>query len=142
MTSVRVGERDADGLALAAVDPVVAERAAVERSSTSSRRGTVRARAVAVGERGDDEVALGEAVHVDADLLHDADELVPDRAELVRRLAAVVPEVGAADAAEHDAHDGVGRRADGGSGRSPTVMSRGPLKIAARMVRRLLAAVR
>ena len=43
-----------------------------------------------------------------ADVLDDADELVADRARLERRVAAVVPEVRAADAGEHDAHDRVG----------------------------------
>jgi len=40
----------------------------------------VSARAVAVLERRDDEVALGDAVHLCPDLLHHADELVADEA--------------------------------------------------------------
>jgi hypothetical protein len=38
------------------------------------------ARPVAKGERGDDEIALGDVVHLVADVLDDADELVADRA--------------------------------------------------------------
>ena len=47
-----------------------------------------------------------------ADVLDDADELVADRAGLERRVAAVVPEVRAADAGQHDADDRVGRLDD------------------------------
>ena len=47
-----------------------------------------------------------------ADVLDDADELVADRAGLELGVAAVVPEVRAADAGEHDADDGVGRLAE------------------------------
>ena len=72
----------------------------------------VRARAVAEGERRDHEVARCEVGDVGADVLDDADELVADRAGLERRVAAVVPEVRAADAGEHDAHDRVGRLDD------------------------------
>ena len=46
--------------------------------------------------------------HVGADVFDDADELVADRAGLERRVAAVVPEVRAADAGEDDADDRVG----------------------------------
>ena len=65
---------------------------------------------------GDHEVALGNAAHVGSELLHHADELVADRAGLERRVAAVVPEVRAADAGEHDAHDGVSGLAEDGVG--------------------------
>ena len=73
----------------------------------------VRARHVAVHERGHHEVARGDAVDLGADVLDDADELVADRPDRVGRLAPVVPEVRPADAAEHDAHDRVGRLLDG-----------------------------
>ena len=49
-----------------------------------------------------------------ADVLDHADELVADRARLERRLAAVVPEVRAADAGQHHADDGIGGLDDGG----------------------------
>ena len=62
---------------------------------------------------------LRDVAHVGADVLDDADELVADRAGLERRVAAVVPEVRAADAGQHDADDRVGRLDDRGSGRSP-----------------------
>ena len=67
----------------------------------------------------DDEVALRDVRDLGADVLDDADELVADRAGRERRVAAVVPEVRAADAGEHDADDRVGRLAEAGSGRSP-----------------------
>jgi hypothetical protein len=76
---------------------------------------------------------LLEVRHGGADVGDHADELVPDRPERVRRLAAVVPEVRAADAAEDDADDASVGASMTGSGRSPTTMSRGPLKMAARM---------
>jgi adenylylsulfate kinase-like enzyme len=53
----------------------------------------VGARTVAELESGDNDVALGDAAHLRSDLLNDANQLVADRAERVRRLAAVVPEV-------------------------------------------------
>ena len=56
---------------------------------------------------------LRDVPDVGADVLDDADELVADRARLERRVAAVVPEVRAADAREHHAHDGVGGLGDG-----------------------------
>jgi hypothetical protein len=68
----------------------------------------VRARPVAERERGDDEVALPDVTDVGAHVLDDADELVADRAGLERRVAAVVPQVRAADAGHRDAHDRVG----------------------------------
>ena len=72
----------------------------------------MRAGAVAVRERGDDEVALRDAAHLCPDLLHHADELVADRAQRVGGLPAVVPKVGATDAPQHDPDDGVGPAAD------------------------------
>jgi hypothetical protein len=76
-------------------------------------RATVCARAVAVLERGNHEVALGDAVHLCPDLFHHADELVVDgSARRVGGLPAVVPEVGATDARQHDAVVRVGRRGD------------------------------
>ena len=76
----------------------------------------VGARAVAVGERGDHQVALLDRPHVGADVFDDAHELMADRAGLEGRVAAVVPEVGSADAREDDPHDRVGRLRDLGVG--------------------------
>ena len=74
----------------------------------------VRAGAVADGERADDQVALCDVTHLGADVFDDPDEFMPDGAGVERRVAAVVPEVGAADAGEHDADDRVGGLGDGG----------------------------
>src|SRR5881227_1578364 len=104
-------EGDAHSLALAAVDSVVPKPAtggAIRRPS----RATVRARAIAVRERGDDEVAHTDAAYLCPDLLYDPDELVADWAQRVGGLTAVVPEVGATDATQHDPNDGVGRLDD------------------------------
>src|SRR2546430_31128 len=66
----------------------------------------VHARAVAVVERSDDEVPPCDAVHLRPDLLHHTNELVADRRALrVVGLATVIPEIGAADARQHDADD-------------------------------------
>ena len=73
----------------------------------------LRAGAVAERERRDDEVARLDGRHLGADVLDDADELVADRAGRERRVAAVVPEVRAADAGQDDADDRVGRLDDG-----------------------------
>src|SRR2546421_877259 len=105
------GEGDADSLPLASVDFAVPKRTPGDALRCDSRT-AVRARAVAVLERGDHEISDGDAAHVGADALHHADELMTDRAHGVRCLSAVVPEIGPADAAQHDADYGVGRRAD------------------------------
>jgi hypothetical protein len=102
----RAGQRHADRLALAAV-AIAREHAAVH----ARRRHVVpavRARAIAVDVRRDDEIARGDAGHVGADVLDDADELVADRPRLERRVAAVEPEVRPADAGDDDADDRVG----------------------------------
>ena len=106
------GERDADRFALAAVDLAVAEGPA---GGAGDGRAVlaVGAAAVAVDERGDDEVAAADALDVGADVLDDADELVADRADGVVGLAAVVPEVRTAHAAQHDTDDRVGGLLDG-----------------------------
>ena len=106
---------NANRFALPAVDTTVPERAAVDALRRNPGE-AVRTRSVAVGERRDDEIAPGDAAHLRPEILDDADELVPDRAEFVRRVAAVIPEVRAADAAHDDAHDGVGRCGDDGIG--------------------------
>ena len=72
----------------------------------------MRARHVAVHERGDHEVARGDADNVGTGVLDDADELVADRPDRVVRVPPVVPEVRTAYAAEHYPHDGVGRLLD------------------------------
>src|SRR5205085_2810778 len=107
-----VGKRDAYRLTLAtvAVHRVEAAVHARGRDPVSA----MRARPVAVRERRDDEVALLDVVDIRADVLDHADELVSDRAGLERRVAAVVPEVGAADTAEDDADDRVGPLVDRG----------------------------
>jgi hypothetical protein len=76
----------------------------------------VRAGPVAERERRDHEIAALDVRDVGAGVLDDADELVGDRAGLERRVAAVVPEVRAADARERDTHDRVGRLDDDGVG--------------------------
>src|SRR5690606_3397230 len=65
---------------------------------------------VAPHEGGDDEVTLLDGADGAAGGLDNADELVADLPRAVRALAlsAVLPQVGAADAARDDAHDGVG----------------------------------
>jgi hypothetical protein len=109
-----VGEGDAHRLTLAAVavGPVEAAGDARGRDAVA----TVRAGAVAERERRDHEVAALHFRDVGADVLDDADELVADRARLERRVAAVVPQVRAADARERDTHDRVGRLDDDGVG--------------------------
>src|SRR3989442_1769405 len=100
-------------LALAAIDAVVAESAAID-ALRGDPRPAVRARAVAIDERRDDEVALRDASHLGTHLFYNASELVADCTEIVGRLTAVVPEVRAADARQHDPDDGVcGRRYHG-----------------------------
>jgi hypothetical protein len=100
---------------LASVDPVVSEGAPGDTLRRDSGA-AVRARAIAVCERGDDEIALGDVSHLCAGLFHHADELVADRAHRVRRFPAVIPEIGAAHGPEHDADHGVGRCLDDGVG--------------------------
>jgi hypothetical protein len=73
----------------------------------------VGAAAIAVDERGDDEVASADALDVGTDVLDDADELVADRTDCMVGLAPVVPEVRPADAAEDDAHHGIRGLLDG-----------------------------
>jgi hypothetical protein len=109
----RVSERGPDCLALAAVDAVVAERPAVQAVVRPAGQ-AVGADAVAEGERRDDQVALAEGGHFGAGFLDDTDELVTDGAEGVRAVAAVVPQVRAADAAEHDPDDRVSGLLDAG----------------------------
>ena len=68
-------------------------------------------------ERRDHEVADRERRHVGADVLDDADELVPDAVRLGRLgHAAVGPQVRPADAGGGDAHQRVGRPLDRGVG--------------------------
>jgi hypothetical protein len=110
-----VGERHPDRLALPAVDPPVAVAATVEAvrrpAGAAQDAGAVRPR-----ERRDDKIAGAHRPDLGAHLLHHAHELVADRALVVPRLAAVVPEVGPADARERHADDRVGRVLDPGVG--------------------------
>ena len=85
-------QRHANRLGLAAVNAVVAKGGSID-ALRRDPRAAVRARTVAIDEGRDDEVALGEASHLGTDVLDDTDEFVADRSEIVRRLAAVVPEV-------------------------------------------------
>ena len=105
-----VGERHAHGLSLAAVSVRGEETpgdAGARDATTAARAGSV-----AVGERGDYEVALLDMAHLGADVLDHAGELVSDRPRVERRVAPVVPEVRAADARQHDADHGIGRFSD------------------------------
>jgi len=79
------GERDAYRFALTAVGFTVAERSTRDamRRDPGEAVGT---RHVAVHERRYHQVAFGDAVDVGADVLDDADELVADRPDGVRRL--------------------------------------------------------
>jgi hypothetical protein len=86
------GQRDADGFALAAVDLAVAETAAGNAGDGRPVQ-AVRAAHVAVDERGDHQITLADFSHIGAGLFDDADELMPDRADRVRRVAPVVPQV-------------------------------------------------
>jgi transcriptional regulator with XRE-family HTH domain len=121
------GERDADRLSLAAVDLAVAERTAGDAGDGRPVL-AVRAGAVAVDERSDHEIALGDAVHVGADVLDDADQLVADGPGGVGRLAAVVPEVRAAHAGEYDPNHGVGPFLDDRVGPLADLDGAGPLE--------------
>ncbi len=102
-----VGVRDADGLALAAVEADRAPETAVHAGGVEAL-GAVVAGAVGPHEGGDDEVAGLQAGHGRAGLLDDAEELVADAlAWLARGLAAVGPQVAAADTGTQDADDGI-----------------------------------
>ena len=107
----RVGERTTHALALAAVDTVVPEGAAVHAVGRPAAS-AVGTRPVAERERRYDEVAPGDRSYLGPDLLDDADELVPDWPEGMWGQAALIPEVGTADAPENDTDDGVGRLDD------------------------------
>ena len=69
---------------------------------------------VAVDERRDHQITDGDGLHLGADVVDDADELVADRPDCMLGFASVVPEVGAAHAAQRDPHDRVGRLLDDG----------------------------
>lgn len=108
-----VGVGDADGLALAAVRlrAVRADRApeAALGAGGGEALGAVGAGAVGPDERGDGQIADGEAVHPGADLLDDAEELVADALTgPPGRLAPVGPQVAAADAGPQDPEHHVG----------------------------------
>jgi len=100
------GQRHADCLALSAV-AVAREHPAVQAGGRDAVL-TVGAGAVAEHVRRDDEVTLGDSGHLAVHVFDHANELVADRAGLERRVAAVEPEVRAADAREDHADDGVG----------------------------------
>lgn len=102
-----------DALALAAVEAMVAVGAAVQavRGPAGAADG---ARPVAEGERRDHDVADVQVAHIGPDGIDDAHELMADRAYVVGRKAAVVPEVRPADAGQGHADDRVGRLLDDG----------------------------
>jgi threonine dehydrogenase-like Zn-dependent dehydrogenase len=99
-------------------DRVIAMSRHADRQALARRLDTVaavRAGSVAQRERGDDEVTGLDRPDVGADLLDDADELVPDPLRGRRGPhAAVRPQVGAADAGGDDADERVARQLDGG----------------------------
>ena len=103
-----VRQRHPHRFALAAVDALGCPEPTVGARGRDAVE-AVRAGPVAEGEGSDDEVAFRDGADLGADVLDDADELVPDRAGCERGVAAVVPEVRPADAGEHDADDRVGR---------------------------------
>ena len=116
-----VRQRHADVLALPAVDeppvPVLAAPEATRRAPRLDPDPAVRTGVVGVHERRDDEVPGPDAAHLRADLLDDADELVPDARRLAHLVdAAVGPQVAAADARRRDAHEGVRRGLQRGVG--------------------------
>src|SRR5450830_1844716 len=116
-----VRERDAHVLALTGVrrDPVVVRLAppAELRARGVDPVATVHARVVADREGRDHELAGAHRTDVRTDLLDDPDELVADPVRLLGGPdPAVRPEVGAAHARCHDAHDRVGRQDDAGVG--------------------------
>ncbi len=126
-----VGERHAHALALPAVgepaEAVVAAPPAAVEARRADAVAAVDAGVVAHVERCDHEVAHLDELHVVADRLDDADELVADAVRVVGgRDAAVRPQVGAAHAGRDDLHDGVaaGREHGVGHGLDPDVAGR------------------
>ena len=130
VTQRAVGERDANRLALAAV-AVAREEAAVTQAVVIPCRQC--GQVPSLKANGAITRSPWRRSDLGADVLDDADELVADRARRERRVAAVVPEVRAADAGEDDADDGVGGLVMAGSGRSPASIRRGSWKMAARI---------
>jgi hypothetical protein len=106
-----IREGDADGLALTAVDPVISEGAAVCAVGRPAGE-AVGAGPIAESERRDHKVALGDVGYIAANLFDNPDELMADRPESVRRIAAVVPKVRPAHTAENDTDHSVRRRLD------------------------------
>ena len=88
-----VGQRDAHRLALTAVELVAAPEAAVQAGRLQALAAEL-AGAVGPGERRDDEVAGLDRPHVGADVLDDADELVPHAAAGLGRLHAACTATG------------------------------------------------
>jgi len=111
-----LGLRDAHGLALAAVDAVAGPRSAVTARGLQTFAAEL-AGAVGPHEGGDDQVAASEPGNVRAEVLDDAEELVPDALSGVAvRQGAVGPQVAAADAGAHDPDQGVGGLSNRGVG--------------------------
>ncbi len=107
-----VGERHPDRLALAAVGAGAAPEAAV-RAGGLQTLAAERADAVGPDEGRHHQVAGPEPAHLGADRLDHAQELVPDPLTgLPFGDAPVGPQVAAADAGQHGAHDGVAGLAD------------------------------
>jgi hypothetical protein len=107
-----LGLRDADGLALAAVDAVAGPQPAVPAGCLQPFPAEV-AGPVGPDERREDQIAAGETHDLRADLLDEAQELMPDPlAGVAVRHRAVRPQVTAADAGADDADQGVGGSLD------------------------------
>jgi hypothetical protein len=104
-------QRNPHRLTLAAVDRAVAEAATLHAGNRRSSL-AVRACHVAVDEGGDHQVTAGDGRHLSPGLLDHSDEFVADGPDGVGALAPVVPQVGPADAGQHDPDDGVGRLTD------------------------------
>ena len=95
-------------LALAAVDAVPGPQSAVPAGGLQALGAEV-ARVVRPYERGHHEIAGGDAGHLRADVLHDAEELMAHAAALLgRRHGPVGPQVAPADAGVQHPHQRVG----------------------------------
>jgi hypothetical protein len=96
-------------LALTTVDPVAGPHAAVPAGGLQALLAEV-ASVVRPDEGSDDQVTSLEPGHLGTDVLDSAEELVPDALAVVGRgHGSIGPQVAAADAGAHDAHDRVSR---------------------------------
>src|SRR5690606_27537954 len=108
-----VGQRDTDRLGLTPAHAVGVPEPTDPAGRLQARPAAV-APAAGPHERGDDEVTAADRRHLPADVLDEADELVPDRRAPVAGPARVVGvQVAAADARHDDTDQGVGGLDDG-----------------------------